>query len=192
MSDEHRARPRRAGPPAFSIVLEQHGPSLLRFCRSQAGPDRGEDVFQETMLSALRAYGTVRDPDAVRSWLFSIAARKAIDAHRTQARTAIPVGEPEALSPAVPVPPGEQEGIWEDVARLPDKQRQAVTLRFLADLTHREIAAVMEISEAAVRRNVFEGLRSLRRGLEGQTPAAPSHPRSEDTRALEHQRHHAP
>ena len=44
------------------------------------------------MISALRAYDTVRDPRAVKAWLFSIAARKAIDAHRATARAPIPAG----------------------------------------------------------------------------------------------------
>ena len=55
--------------------------------------------------------------------------------------------------------------VWADVARLPDKQRRSVALRFLGDLSHREIATVMQISEAAARRNVFEGLNRLRGDL---------------------------
>lgn len=156
--------PARTNSPPFASVLEQHGPALLRFCRSQAGPDRGDDVFQETMLAALRAYDTVRNPSAVKTWLFSIAARKAVDAHRAAARAAVPLADPD-VGEGASSPAGE-DAIWADVARLPDKQRQAVTLRFMGDLTHREIAAVMEISEAAVRRNVFEGLRRLRQELE--------------------------
>jgi RNA polymerase sigma factor (sigma-70 family) len=166
-----------AAPP-FAVVLERHGPAVLRFCRVQAGADRADDVFQETMIAALRAYDEVRDPSAVRSWLFSIAARKAIDAHRAAARVAVPAGDeidgflatdPLAssrssrswVSSVSPV----DDDLWDEVARLPEKQRQAVTLRYLADLTHAEIAGVMEISEDAVRRNVFEGLRRLRRDL---------------------------
>ena len=79
--------------PPFSRVLEEHGAALLRFCLAQTGSRHGEDVFQETMISALRAYDTVRDPSAVKAWLFSIAARKAIDAHRATARAPIPLAE---------------------------------------------------------------------------------------------------
>ena len=155
----------RAAP--FEAVLEEHGRVLLRFCISQAGPDRGEDVFQETMIAALRAYDTLVDPEAVRSWLFSIAARKAIDSHRAAGRAAVPV---EDVEPMVADPVGDPaqvpgREVWQDVARLPDKQRQAVALRFIADLSHREIALVMETSEAAARRNVFEGVRRLREDL---------------------------
>ena len=48
------------------------------------------------------------------------------------------------------------------VRDLPPKQRQAVSLRYVADLSHREIAAVMETSEDAARRNVHEALVRLR------------------------------
>ena len=154
--------------PPFATVLEQHGRVLLRFCISQAGPDRGEDVFQETMISALRAYDTLKDPDAVRSWLFSIAARKAIDSHRAVGRAPVPVDDVDVIRSAVSGgDPANAAGgeIWRDVARLPDKQRQAVGLRFIADLSHREIAIVMGTSEAAARRNVFEAVRRLREDL---------------------------
>lgn len=147
--------------PPFEAVIELHGPAVLRFCAAQTGAESAEDVFQETMLAALRAYDEVRDPGAIRSWLFSIAARKAVDSHRGRARAPMPVATPEP-------PPGEErallpdDGIWQLVRSLPGKQRTAVTLRYLADLTHREIAEVMETSEDAARRNVFEGLTRLR------------------------------
>ncbi|MDQ2700933.1 MAG: RNA polymerase sigma factor, partial [Actinomycetota bacterium] len=66
----------------FELVIEEHGPAILRFCSARVGAERAEDCFQETMLAALRAYPEVRDPKAVKSWLFTIATRKTIDAYR--------------------------------------------------------------------------------------------------------------
>jgi RNA polymerase sigma factor (sigma-70 family) len=151
--------------PPFERVITDHGPGLLRFCAAQVG-SRAEDVFQETMLSALRAYDQVRDPSSIRSWLFSIAARKSVDAHRARARSPKPVADPEPSAPVIEDPTLADDTIWEPVRALPEKQRQAVTLRFLGDLSHREIADVMETSEAAARRNVFEALKRLRSELE--------------------------
>jgi len=48
------------------------------------------------------------------------------------------------------------------VGELPEKQRAAVVLRFACDLSHREIAAAIGISEDAARRNVHEGVKRLR------------------------------
>ncbi len=155
--------------PPFEAVIELHGPAVLRFCVAQTGSERSEDVFQETMLAALRAYDEVRDPGAIGSWLFSIAARKAVDSHRGRARAPEPVADPEP--PSVDDGPVlRDDGLWQLVRSLPGKQRTAVTLRYLADLSHREIAEIMETSEDAARRNVFEGLRRLREHSEEVTP----------------------
>ncbi|MDQ3609826.1 MAG: sigma-70 family RNA polymerase sigma factor [Actinomycetota bacterium] len=151
-----------ASLPPFERVVELHGPTVLRFCVVQVGPERAEDCFQETMLSALGAYDAVRDAGAIRAWLFSIAARKAIDTHRARARAPEPVEEIESLA-GTEEKPLRDDALWTQVRALPDKQRQAVTLRFAGDLSHGDIAVVMQTSEAAARRNVFEGLNRLRR-----------------------------
>jgi DNA-directed RNA polymerase specialized sigma24 family protein len=52
------------------------------------------------------------------------------------------------------------------VAALPDKQRTAVALRFIADSAYAEIASAMATSEPAARRSVHEGLKRLRDDLE--------------------------
>lgn len=159
------ARPVLGGMlPPFERVVERHGPALLRFCAAQLGPERADDCFQETMLAALRAYRELRDPAAIRSWLFSIAARKAVDSHRARARAPQAAEDLEALA-AAREPAYRDDALWARVRRLPEKQRQAVALRYLADLSHKEIAAIMGTSDAAARRNVFEGLARLRREL---------------------------
>jgi RNA polymerase sigma factor (sigma-70 family) len=56
-------------------------------------------------------------------------------------------------------------GLWRAVAALPPKQRMAVALRFACDMPHREIAASLGGSEEAARRNVHEGLKTLREAL---------------------------
>jgi RNA polymerase sigma factor (sigma-70 family) len=160
--NRRRARPWIVSTrPPFEQVIELHGPAVLRFCTAQAGLDRAEDVFQETMIAALRAYDDVRDIGAIRSWLFAIASRKAVDAHRARARAPEPVADPEP-TPAADDLELPDRAIWREVRVLPPKQREAVALRYVADLSHREIAEAMGTSEAAARRNVYEGLERLR------------------------------
>ena len=160
------ARARGTTPlPPFERVLEEHGPAVLRLCVARAGRERGEDCFQEAMLAALRAYPGLRDPDAVEAWLLAIAARKVLDAHRARARAPEPTDAVASLAGADDGA-GRDEALWSQVRTLPAKQRQAVTLRFLADLTHAEIAGVMGTTEPAARRNLHEGLRRLRRESE--------------------------
>ena len=151
------------GLPPFERIVATHGPALLRFCVAEAGAERAEDCFQETMLAALRAYGEVRDAAAVRAWLFSIAARKAIDAHRSRVRAPQPVEDIELRTATEQA--WRDTALWTRVARLPDKQRRAVLLRYCGDLSHREIALVMATTEAAACRNVFEGLARLKKEI---------------------------
>lgn len=147
--------------PPFESLIELHARGLLRFCVARLGADRGEDAFQETLLAALRAYPDLRDPAAAGGWLFAIADRKIIDAARAGARQ--PAGGDAIDEVAEPWHDSAPAGsLWNDVAELPAKQREAVALRYVADLSHGEIAAAMGISEAAARRNVHEGLKRLR------------------------------
>lgn len=143
--------------------MERHGPAVLRFCVARAGPDRGEECFQETLLAALGAYEGLRDPGAVAGWLFQIAHRKIVDAARTAERAPVAAGEAieEHLAPWHDPEPG-RSAVWARVAALPPKQREAVALRYVADLTHADVALVMGTSVEAARRNAFEGLRRLR------------------------------
>ena len=83
-------------------------------------------------------------------------------------RSPEPTADLEELAGAADAPVRD-DGIWLEVRSLPDKQRSAVTLRYLADLSHAEVAEVMGTSEAAARRNVFEGLKRLRERVEPTT-----------------------
>lgn len=145
--------------PPFQALLDAHGAALHRFCVAHAGPHHGDDCFQEAVLAALRAYPELRSATNLRGWLFTIAHRKAIDHHRATSRRAIPLDEvPDGGVPATAV----DGSVWASVARLPDKQRGAIALRYLGDLPYADIAAVLECSEAAARQNVRAGLASLR------------------------------
>ena len=127
------------------------------------GPDDADDCFQETFVAALRAYPKLRPDSNLRAWVLTIARRKAIDAARSRGRRPIPSDSlPE---PAAAPPPDGRPEVWAAVRVLPERQRTAVYLRFAGDLTHRDIAAVMESNEDAVRKNVSEGLKKLEETL---------------------------
>ena len=111
-------------------------------------------------MAALRNYETL-DGHSPRAWVMTIARNKAIDHHRASGRRAVPKGDelPDVPAPKRSEPDPE---LWAEVAGLPDRQREAVGLRFAADLRYREIAAAMDTSEEAARRSVHEGLKKLR------------------------------
>ncbi|MGZ4174133.1 MAG: RNA polymerase sigma factor [Solirubrobacteraceae bacterium] len=148
--------------PPFQRLLDEHGQDVHRFLVASVGRTDAEDCCQETWLAALRAYPRLRDASNLRSWLLTIAHRKAIDHARARGRRPSPVPE----VPEQGVAPAHADGVPEIFVRvraLPPKQRTAVALRFGADAPYAEIAAVMATSEEAARRSVHEGLKRLRR-----------------------------
>ena len=147
--------------PPFQTLLDAHGRDVHRFLIATVGRHDADDCYQETWLSALRAYPRLRDAANLRSWLFTIAHRKAIDHVRSRRRSAVLVAEvPDRAAAAAPA--GADDDLWARVRELPTKQRTALALRYVADAPYSEIAAVMGTNEAAARRNVHEGLKRLR------------------------------
>ncbi|HEX8205074.1 MAG TPA: sigma-70 family RNA polymerase sigma factor [Solirubrobacteraceae bacterium] len=147
--------------PPFQRLLDDHSEAVLRFLVGSVGPVDADDCFQETVIAALRAYPRLRHTDNLRGWLLTIAHRKALDLHRAKARGATPTDDldPGASDPS----PVADESLWTAVHALPPKQRGAVLLRFVGDLSHREIATALESSEEAARRALADGLAKLRK-----------------------------
>ncbi len=153
-------------PPPFQLFLDAHRDEVWRFLAGSVGPVEADDCFQETFIAALRAYPRVKPDSNLRAWVLTIAARKAIDAHRARVRRALPVAEPAVLDERAESRPAERdEELWSAVEQLPERQRSAVVLRCVADLPHREIAAAIGCSEEAARRSLHEGLSKLRKAV---------------------------
>ena len=149
--------------PPFQALLDEHRTDLYRFCVATAGPGEADDCFQETAIAALRAYPRLRRADNLRAWLFRIAQNKAIDMHRSRSRRPVPVATlPETVAAAASEPLDGEPQLWAAVRALPPKQRTAVFCRSVLGMSYEELAALLESSEDAARRNVFEGLRKLR------------------------------
>jgi RNA polymerase sigma factor (sigma-70 family) len=158
---------------------------VWRFLVSSAGRADAEDCFQETFLAALRAYPRLRPGSNLRAWVLTIAHRKALDAHRGRARRPLPIAEAATVadghgegargiadgangastSALGGVPLDTNRELWEAVGALAPRQRSAVTLRYVGDLTHRDIAAALGCSEQAARRSLHDGLTNLRKAI---------------------------
>lgn len=156
--------------PPFQTLIDEHAGEVMAVLRGAVGREGAEDCFQETFLSALRAYPKLRDGRNLRGWLVTIAHRKAIDHHRARGRQPLPVADvttaPDARQQSYEADlPGDGDGVWEAVGALPPKQRAAVTLRFAADLPHAEIADALGCSPEAARRSLHEGIKRLREEL---------------------------
>src|SRR2546421_10456469 len=147
-----------AGIPPFERFYESHSSVVLAFLRRRAGRDRADDLFQETFLRALRAYGRLEHGEHLRAWVLTIATNAVVDAARRERPTAElavePAGEDEL--PAV-----EELGPLTD--DLPPKERAAVVLRYGYDLSYDEIGAAIGSSEQAARQAASARVRRLRK-----------------------------
>lgn len=153
--------------PPFQELLDQHGRDVLGFLVASVGPHDAEDCFQETFIAALRAYPRLEHAENLRSWLLTIAHRKAIDHHRARNRGALPSGSAEEVGGArgdtdAAIESAGDDEVWQLVSVLPPKQRSAVVLRFATDMAYAQIGEMLDTSEEAARRNVHEGLKKLR------------------------------
>jgi RNA polymerase sigma factor (sigma-70 family) len=149
--------------PPFQIFLDAHREDVYRFLVASVGREDADDCFQETFLAALRAYPRIEDNSNLRSWILTIAHRKAIDAHRSRKRRPMPVETvPEPNRSASEPHASRDTSLWQAVRELPGKQRAAVVHRFVNDLAYVDIGQMTGSSEEAARRNVHEGLKKLR------------------------------
>jgi RNA polymerase sigma factor (sigma-70 family) len=150
--------------PPFQRFMDAHAQDVLRFLVASVGRHDADDAFQETFLSALRAYPRLRPDSNLRGWVLTIAHNKALDSHRARGRRPLPVAEVyERADPAAGPADGGGGELWERVRALPARQREVLTLRYAGDLTHAEIARALGCSEAAARRAAADGLKTLRK-----------------------------
>ena len=142
--------------PPFQAFLDEHREPVYRFLAAAVGPDEADDCFQETFIAAMRAYPRLRRGSNLRAWILTIAHRKALDAHRSRGRRALPV---ESVPDRAADPGADGEpALWAAVHELPAKQRAAILHRFAGDLAYADVGRALGCSEAAARRNVHEGL----------------------------------
>ncbi|MFV9636434.1 RNA polymerase sigma factor [Mycobacterium neumannii] len=147
----------------FEDVVAEHGPTVLRVCRAVVGPVDAEDAWSETFLSALRAYPRLPADANVEAWLVTIAHRRALDAGRARSRRPTPTDSlPERPSSRAD-PASRDPDLWDALARLPIKQRQAVAYHHIAGVPFAEIAGLLGNSPDAARRAAADGIKTLRK-----------------------------
>ena len=144
-------------PPFWSLV-EAHGDELLVHARRLAGAEQAEDVLQDALLRALRAYPRLRHADHLRAWLYRVTTSAAMDLHRSRRREVV-TDEP----PAVATHDTYDDGAFESmIAPLPEGARDALRLRFVDDLDYEGIGTQLGCSTVAARQRVSTAVRTLR------------------------------
>jgi len=176
-------RARTGDELAWTALYDSLSGQLLGYLRGRGAPDP-EDQLGETVLQVARDLPSFSGDEAgFRSWVFTIAHRRLLDAARSRRRRpAVPIA-PEQLAPVADALRGPAERIDEVLAAVLDRevlvgllaqltedQREVVLLRFVADLDTAAVGEVTGRTPNAVAALTSRALATLRETL-GVAPA---------------------
>ena len=156
---------------AFERLYEEHAPGLLAFLAYRTGdPMLAEDLLADTFERVLRARRRF-DPRKAseKTWLYTIALNCLRDHARRasaegRARESVKAAAPAAAgSPADDV--ANRDAVQTALSKLTEEERDAIALRYGADLTVPEIAKLTKEPLTTVEGRVYRALRKLRDDL---------------------------
>ncbi|WP_417700006.1 RNA polymerase sigma factor [Pseudophaeobacter sp.] len=156
-------------PQAAADLLARLGPRAFGVAQRVLGNRaEAEDVTQEAMMRLWRMAPDWQPGQArVSTWLYRVVMNLCIDLKRRQRGGHVDLDAiPEPVDPARSAPDQLQENARQDalqqaLMQLPERQRQAVVLRHIEELTNPEISGIMEISVEAVESLTARGKRAL-------------------------------
>ena len=177
----------RRDPLRFDSLYRKYVAQIYSFALYETRDHHAaEDLTEQVFLRALQALPRFDDrgegdASTFRTWLFRIA-RNAISNERRRERRhpqaplelATTIGALDDPAAAV-VARDEVERAWSAIDRLPEERRRALVLRFVEEMSAREIGVVLGRSEGAVRVLIHRSLRAVADDLSGgDRPGAPS------------------
>lgn len=165
-----------AGAFVETLFAKHHGEIYAYLIRMLLDPERAADLAQDAFVKAYKNYDTLEKDENARAWLYQIAHRVALDDIRRrkivrmvpwtgEARGAAPSAERLAMDLRLSGP------LERALAQIPERQRAALLLAELHDLTGLELAAAMGVSHVAARAILTRARESLRRALAAEKAA---------------------
>ncbi|GAA3176574.1 sigma-70 family RNA polymerase sigma factor [Blastococcus jejuensis] len=156
---------------SLRALYDGHAPVLLAYALRLTGGDRGraEDIVQETLLRAWRNLDRLaQDTGPVRPWLFTVAQRLAIDAHR--ARRARPTEVGDAALASVPgldelEPTLNRIVVTDALDSLSREHRAVIVETYYRGRSVAEAARVLGVPEGTVKSRCYYALRALKLAL---------------------------
>jgi RNA polymerase sigma-70 factor (ECF subfamily) len=161
---------------AYEDLLTRVAGLVQAFVRRRVGDASwSEDVVQDCLVALHRARHTYNPRRPFAPWLYAIAQNRLVDGLRVQRRRLLREIQPELTPEPARRPLQERDALLSDVRRavamLPDKQRRVIELLKFEELSVREVAQRLEMSEANVKVTAHRGYRALRRQIEEWTRA---------------------
>jgi RNA polymerase sigma-70 factor (ECF subfamily) len=174
----------RSEPGAFEQFVDRYGPIIRSFGRRQCGPNAdADDVYQETLLRVFQGLSQLRDPSAIRSWLFRVVANQCLMTRRRNPPSREvqieELSDREWLdvqldrSPAWQGLPREaaeraefRQQLSQSAQGLSPDERIVFLLRDVEGLSTLETAEALEIGESAVKMRLSRARQHLRQALQ--------------------------
>ncbi len=159
-----------AGSFVEDLFARHHGEIYAYLYRMVRDGELAADLTQDAFVKAYRNYDTLEKPENARAWLYQIAHRVALDElRRRKIIRFIPwTGEHRGAAPSAEHLAMELR-LSGDLARaldkIPERQRAALLLAEVHDLTGLELAAVLGVSHVAARALLTRARESLRQAL---------------------------
>jgi RNA polymerase sigma-70 factor, ECF subfamily len=154
---------------AIALCAERYALRIGRLCMAMLGSQRAaDDVLLETLLSAEGGASEAKGAPSLRAWLFAVAYAKCLEQLEQRRRRGTPVepggddSEEDGPQDAVALRAERARTLLEHVR---PSEREALLLRYGADLSFEEAAAVAGIPVATVRERVARALLRLRGAL---------------------------
>jgi RNA polymerase sigma-70 factor (ECF subfamily) len=158
------------------LFAAHHGEIYAYLIRMLRDPELAADLTQDAFVKAYRNYNVLEKPENARAWLYQIAHRVALDHIRRQkiVRFLPWTGESHGAAPSTErlVMDAHLSGdLQRALERIPERQRAALLLAELHDLTGLELAAALGVSHVAARALLTRARESLRQALASERAA---------------------
>ena len=153
----------------FNALVENHAPALYRMAYRMLG-DRheAEDLVQETFRSAWKSRASFEANRGERAWLAAILRRRVFDRWRKHPQPAVSPGTATLDTPVHDADPLANEftdEMQEALSRLPTDLRETLLLVVVAELTHQEVADLLDLPLGTVLSRVSRARARLREYL---------------------------
>jgi len=159
-----------ASDTAFVALYEKYYRRVYAYCRRRVSLDRVDDAVADVFLVVWRRIADVPEGDATLSWLYNVAYRVLGHQYRGRKRrrqlekklTAIGV-EPASPADEYIVQREELNQVLDALSRLRSREQEILRLSLWEELSHVEIASILEISIDAAKQRLSRARKSLAR-----------------------------
>lgn len=155
---------------AVTRLFESHAAQLTRLAALLGAGAEAEDIVAEAFCDLHRRWGRLRDPDAAPAYLRSAVCNltRMRLRHLQVVRRHAPDAPPDVSSAESEVVLREnQQEVVRALRALPNRQREALVLRYWLDLREADVAQAMGISAGSVKVHTSRGMAALTKALGG-------------------------